>query len=317
MFNISPIIINHLKNISNYYKESNKEIVIYCQYCDDANRHNANHGHLYLSKNSPVFHCFRCTASGTLIRLLIDSGFDDNEILTELSQFVKYKTIKDYYKVKKKIPKIDQIKGRVANSNIQFEKEYPEKYTLFKKYLKTRLGNVNLSDFLISPVFYNNKLSCLFTNSNNEDVLLRLIEPYKEIRYNLFNETTGRYYFQNILDFNKYERIVLTEGPFDMLSLYLYSDEFKNCFFISLNGKRYNSTLEWLLLEYLLIGSAEINFIFDSDVLKYKTYLYKAEMLTKNYNQNIKIRGWKPMIGKDTGVFPGVIEVTQKKDFKK
>jgi fructose-1,6-bisphosphatase len=102
---------------------------------------------------------------------------------------------------------------------------------------------------------------------------------------------------------------VLTEGPFDMLSLYLYSDEFKDCFFISLNGKKYSSALEWLILEYFLIDHLEVNFVFDNDVTKYRTYLFRAKALAKNYNENVIIRGWKPMIGKDTGDFPGVVEL--------
>ena len=310
MFDITKIhqIINHLKAISNYYKETNNEIITFCNYCDDSTRHKADHGHLYISKSSPVFHCFRCSASGTLIRFLIDSGFEDQEVLTYLSQFIKYRTVKDYYKIKKTVPRINQIKERVIKLNLEFEQNDFTKYKIFTNYLKSRLGNVNMSDFLISPMFFYEKLSCLFTNSENEDVVLRLIEPYKDIRYHLFQETSGRYYFQDV-DFDKYHRVVLTEGPFDMLSLYLYSDEFKDCFFISLNGKKYSSALEWLILEYFLIDHLEVNFVFDNDVTKYRTYLFRAKTLAKNYNENIIIRGWRPIIGKDTGDFPGIVEL--------
>jgi len=56
MFDITkiPAIINHLKSISKYYKESSKEIIIFCTYCDDSTRHKADHGHLYISKTQPV-----------------------------------------------------------------------------------------------------------------------------------------------------------------------------------------------------------------------------------------------------------------------
>jgi len=164
------------------------------------------------------------------------------------------------------------------------------------------LGNVNINEFLLSPIEFYGKLSCLFTNSDDEDVILRLIEPYKDMRYHLFNKTSGKYYFQD-MTFDKYQKVVLTEGPFDMLSLYLYSDEIKNSFLLVLNGKKYNSAVEWLILEHFLIGPAEINFVFDNDVTKYKTYLFRAKMLAKSYNENILIRGWKPTISKDTGDF--------------
>lgn len=310
MFDIMKIspIINHLKKISNYYNDHGKEIIMYCVYCDDATRPNPKHGHLYIDKTQPIFHCFRCDTSGTLLRLLIDSGFDDSEILQYLSQFIKYRTIKDYYKTKKKSAKINQIQESILNKNIEFEKQYPSKYEIYNKYLKTRLGNVDFSKFLISPTYFYEKLSCLFTNCDNEEVALRLIEPYKDIRYHLFQETSGRYYFQE-KDFDKYRRVVLAEGPFDMLPLYLYSDEFKNCFFIALNGKKYNSAIEWLILEHFLIGFGQFDFIFDNDNSKYNRFLFTARLLTKQYNENIIIKGWKPMIGNDTGDFPGIIQI--------
>jgi hypothetical protein len=310
MFDVTKIqpIVSHLKNISSYYKESSKEVIIFCPYCDDATRPKADHGHLYISKSAPIFNCFRCTSSGNLIRLLIDIGFEDQEILTYLSQFIKYKVTKDYYKNKRKITKLKQIQESIILKNLEFETQFPEKFDIYQKYIFNRLGLVDFSNFLISPTFYNNKVSCRFTNSDNEDVVLRLIEPYKDFRYHLNQDTSGAYYFQE-KNFEKYSKIVLTEGPFDMLNLYLYNASFKNCFFISLNGKKYISTIENLILGDLLIGNYEINMIFDNDVKNTNTYLYRARILSKQYNQNIIIHGYKPLIGKDTGDYPVVSEL--------
>jgi hypothetical protein len=68
--------------------------------------------------------------------------------------------------------------------------------------------------------------------------------------------------------------------------------------------------IEFLIIRYFLLRSIEINLVFDNDVLNYKQYLFKSKMLTKQFNSNIIIRGWKPLIKKDTGDFPGIIEVT-------
>jgi len=73
--------------------------------------------------------------------------------------------------------------------------------------------------------------------------------------------------------------------------------------------QKYSSALEWLILEYFLIDHLEVNFVFDNDVTKYRTYLFRAKALAKNYNENVIIRGWKPIIGKDTGDFPGIVEL--------
>lgn len=311
MFDITKIgpIINHLKNISSYYKDPTKEIIIFCPYCDDATRSKATHGHLYISKTHPVFNCFRCSSSGTLIRLLVDTGFDDEEILKFLAQFVKYKSIKDYYyTVKKKTPKLKIIQDEIIQRNINFETKYPDKFKMYEQYLYSRLGNVDYNRFLISPTFFNNKLSCMFTNSNDEDVALRLIEPYKDYRYHLNEGTSEKYYFQE-RNFENITRITLGEGPFDVLNLYLYSLEFKDAYHIALNGKKYSSMIESLILGDFLIGDIIIDMVFDTDVLNYKTYLFRARILAKQYNQNVVIKGWAPAVGKDTGDYPALIEV--------
>ena len=310
MYDITKIhpIINHLKSFSNYYKESNKELIIFCPYCDDSTRANAKHGHLYISQSSPIFNCFRCNSSGNLVRLLIDTGFNDDEILSYLAQFIKYRTIKDYYKTKKKTTKLKQIQESVVSKNLLFEKNYRDKFETFQNYIFSRLGLVDYSDFLITPTFFNGKLSCMFSNSDNEDIVLRLIEQAGEFRYHLNPDTSGKYYFQE-KNFDNNSRVVLTEGPFDILNLYLYNSEFKDSYFISLNGKKYTSAIETLILEDFLIGDLEINMVFDRDVKNYNTYLYRARLLAKHYNTNIIIRGYLPIIGKDTGDYPAIVEV--------
>ncbi|MCK9439347.1 MAG: hypothetical protein WC188_03250 [Candidatus Caldatribacteriota bacterium] len=307
-----PEIVNHLKNTSNYYKESGGEIIIFCPYCDDASRPKASHGHMYISKTMPVFNCFRCSSSGNLVRLLIDTNFTDEDILKYLSSFIRYKNVKDYYRSKKKIAKLKQIQETVILKNLEFEKQYKNKFEIYRQYLIQRLGNIDFTKFLISPTFFNQKTSCTFTNSENEDIVLRLIEPYKDLRYHLNPDTSGKYFFQEI-DFEKYSSIVLAEGPFDILNLYLYNIDFKNCFYIALNGKKYLNTIESLLIEHFLLKEIEINLIFDMDVIQknqYKMYLYRSKLLTKQYNPNILIKGWKPLIKKDTGDFPAITEIS-------
>jgi hypothetical protein len=301
-------IINHLKNISGYYKESSNEIIIFCPYCDDATRIKADHGHLYISKTMPVFNCFRCSSSGNLIRILIDTGFDDEEILKYLSTFIKYKVIKDYYKIKKNIPKLKQIQNTIIQKNIDFEYNFRNDFRKYKQYLYNRLGTIDFSKFLISPTFYNEQISCLFTNSDNEDITIRSVENKQ---FHIIPENSGKYFFQE-KDFEKYQQIVLAEGAFDIIPLYLYNSEFANSYFISLNGKKYISTIEELILSDFLIRPIIINLIFDTEVKNYGMYMYRAKLLAKQYNENIMIRGWKPLILKDTGDFPSVIEIQER-----
>lgn len=308
LIRIGPVI-DHLKSISQFYQDSGNEVIIHCPFCDDSTRTNANrHGHCYLSKSHPVFHCFRCSSSGTLLRLLIETDFKDDEILRFLSQSLSYKFTKDYYQLKKKDIKLNFVYSEIVKQNLSFYQDNKDKFEVYKSYLKNRLGDIDFTKFLISPGFFHNKLCCNFNNSNQELIVQRLIDDDNKYRYHLNKQSSGLYFFQE-KDFEKFNRIVFAEGPFDIIPLYLYNIEFKDCFFIDLNGKKYISALEKLILEDLLIGNYQINFIFDTDVFDYKKYLYRAEKLIQTYNNNIEIKGYKALIKKDTGDFPVVSKV--------
>ncbi len=317
MFDIDKIqpIINHLQSISSYFKPTGNEIIIYCPYCDDATRINAsNHGHLYISKAFPVFNCFRCSTSGTLIRLLVETDFKDEEVLKYLASFIKYKFLPDHYiKIKRKT-KVEDISKMILNTNLQFEKENKQKFEIYKTYLKSRLGSVDFLNFLISPGLFYNKLTCDFINFDQELIVQRLIEKLvvkdTEIKHHLNKTSSGLYYFQE-KNFDKYNEIVLAEGAFDIISLYLYSMEFKNCLFISVSGKKYLSTVEKLIIEDLLIGEYQFHLVFDNDVLDYKkqNFVYNCKNLAQKLNENISVKGWSPVLKKDTGDFPAVQQI--------
>ena len=311
LMSLAPVI-DHLKNISKFFSDKGNEIIIHCPFCDDSSRPNASrHGHCYLSKTHPVFHCFRCSSSGTLLKLLVETDFQDEEIFEYLKQILSYKFIKNYkYRMKKKeTSKTDEIYDMIINQNLLFAQTNKYKFDIYKQYLKERIGDVDYIKFLITPGFFQNKLTCNFHNRNSELVIQRLIETDKSnYRYHINRNSDGLYYFQE-KDFEKFTRLVFTEGPFDMISLYLYNSIFKDSFFISINGKKYISVLEQFIIEDLLIGNYEVNFIFDADVLDYKRYLYRARMLIKNYNPDIELKGYKPLIQKDTADFPAVLEL--------
>lgn len=320
MFDINKAIpiIQHLKFISpNMFKENSGEIIIHCPFCDDANRPRAsNHGHCYLAKNSPVFNCFRCDASGTLIKLLTFTGFDDDESLNYVKSFINYNFSKDYYNFKKKTKKrsILEVNNIVSNYNLQFADKDIKRYNLFKKYLYTRIGEVDYSKFLLYPnvVDIDNKkyFGCSFCNSNLELTTTRIINN-EFIRYK-DNKCQYGYFFQE-LDFNRYKKICLTEGPFDLINLNLYNDIFNenDTFFVAVKGtKKYLSTIEELIHQELLIGEFEINLIFDNDFKYMNSLLRNTKFVTTKYNPKIDIKGWKSIYGiKDCGLYPIIMEV--------
>jgi hypothetical protein len=126
---ITPVI-RHLQKISpNMYRDLGGELMLHCYACDDATRRNAsNHGHLYLATNAPVFNCFRCGTSGTILRFLIETGFRDEEVLKYISSFIRYNFIKNYSrKISTNSLNIDLIYEENINRIIKFKKEKREK----------------------------------------------------------------------------------------------------------------------------------------------------------------------------------------------
>ena len=106
MYNIDKYypIVHHLQSISpNMFKQIKQHYMMFCPFCDDANRKSGyiSHGHCYVSKEYPVFYCQRCSVGGSIIKLLLFTDFNNEEVINELKQFVNTNVVKDFYNFKK------------------------------------------------------------------------------------------------------------------------------------------------------------------------------------------------------------------------
>ena len=321
MFDLNKItpVLEHLKQIvsPNMFKKiSQKEIMIHCPFCDDALRKNAaNHGHLYISTESPIFNCFRCNSSGTLLSLLIQTGFDDRDVLDYISSFIKVNFTKDYLKVRTRMghaPRFSSVKKAILNYNLDFKRNYYNQYNTYINYIHKRIGEqVDETKFLLSPLIYKNKIVCRFTNSIGENVLIRYIDDQSK-RYVINKNINSLYYFQDISNI-KTNKVTICEGPFDIINLSLYNDFFKDNIFISINGKNYVGNIEKLILMYYLTEEIEFNIVFDSDYVKNSFKILKTlNLLVKVYSGKIWINAFKPLIGNDVSDFPAVERIGDK-----
>lgn len=306
---ITPVI-RHLNKVSpNMYRDLGDEIQIHCPFCDDAQRpHSSNHGHLYLASNAPVFNCFRCGTSGTILRLLLETGFHDDEVIKYISSFIRYNFIKDYSK--KVSTSYKQIQNLYINNTVkvvEFKNKSIEDFNKFQKYIIDRIGNVDYNTFFIHPLMLENSLCCGFNNSDEEFITARIISKSKA-RY-INSKENYLYYFQP-KNFEIYNRIVIGEGPFDVIPLYLFSNKFKNSLFLSIGGKKYLSAIEYLVTRFILIGRYEINLIYDSDFKAPEISLNRCKFLAEKFNPEILVKGFTPIEPfEDTGDFPQVMEI--------
>ena len=273
---------------------SSNEIQIHCPFCDDASRKNAaSHGHLYISTDKCVFHCFRCGMSGSVVKLLIYTSFDDNDVIKLLSQNINYKFIKN---ITVKNLKLDNVINKIININGKFTIDQPKLFNKYKYYIFKRIGEyIDFTNYLIAPTITIDKykkqtLSCQFYNANFELITTRFIDS----RFRYQKNSNNLYYFQK-KDFDKYKEITITEGAFDAINLDLYNNNFKNNFFISMHGKKYVKTIEDLILNELLIGIFKINLVYDQDYTFKNNNLKKCQTIAKKLNPEITIDGFAPM----------------------
>jgi len=283
-----PSVINHFRNISKLYKVINStELQIHCPFCDDASRKNAqSHGHLYISTNKRVFYCFRCGISGSIVKLLLYTDFMDSDIIKLLTKNINYKFIKN---IEIKNTNFEYVKRKIMTINGEFSVRESNLFRIYKNYIYKRIGEyVNFVEYLLAPKILNRRnLSCQFYNANLELITSRYINNNK---YRYKKNSNSLYYFQK-KDFTKYNKITITEGGFDAINLDLYGN-FKNNYFISMQGKKYITTIEDLILNDLLIGEYKINLIYDQDFKFKRNNLKKCQTIARQLNPNINIEGY-------------------------
>ena len=299
-----PVIVNFLKSSAAVFQDSGNEYITHCPYCDDALRPNArSHGHLYISKTTPVFHCFRCETSGHLGMLLKDLGFNDEETLKELGSS-KFLNVHERSVIKKKRDITAEMS--ITDKNQRFNIGNNGNYIKFRKYIYERLGNYcNFNKYLITPEIINKQLCASFYNNDGSFVTARILEPKNNYRYIRTKGISEPYYFQE-LDFDKYKNIVVTEGVFDCIKLYRFSDHFPKdeTFYVAILGKNYPRTVNWLLTTQIPIGRYKINLIFDNDNGMYKKTLFICRKIASRINKKVSINGYKPVLLNDAGEYP-------------
>ena len=299
-----PEIINFLKNSAAVFQDSGNEFITHCPYCDDALRPNArSHGHLYISKSNPVFHCFRCEASGHLGTLLRDLGFRDEELLRELGTS-KYLNVRERSVIGRKQEKTAH--DVILDRNRRFKIGNRGEYIKFRKYVSGRLGNYcDFSKYLITPEIINKQLCASFYNSDGKFTTARILEPTNNYRYIRSKDVSELYYFQE-LDFDQYKNIVITEGVFDCIKLYRFSDHFPKdeTFYVAILGKNYPRTVNWLLTTQIPIGEYDINLVFDNDNKMYKKTMSICRKIGGRINKKVPINGYKPVLLNDAGEYP-------------
>jgi len=310
MFNITeyPEIILHIKSVSRIHLvNSSGWHGCFCPFCDDATRKfNPTHGHFWIASTFPIGHCFRCGIKVSMYKYLVHTGFKDPVILKHLHKLASISYNGDTSRTtsfdRTHIVSTNQLLINMQKLYFDTQRNYPNEYSIFKKYIITRCLDINPVNFLIAPQIFkkDNKINVnvSFFNFDGQYVTSRSITDTNS-RYYKNSGKKQFYFFQNINNIDKFKSIVISEGAFDSINLYNYYPQFKDSFFIAIGDINYKGLIVNLINTFLLIGEYEIYIVFDKSVNRLEQLKYNITSITNILNPQIRIEMFEPILSKD------------------
>lgn len=230
--------LDYLKRkLGEHVKTTPKNIIIPCPWCEY--NQEKDHYHMYISLDTPIFHCFRanCEKSGILGKLIkvleghdISEKFVDRDALQQITKQRELFINKEIKQVKLQLPPIN-----------------PSKFMLKDMYIKQRLKFANISTTSLKGLIYDLEEFIKINNLNIDSTLYRLKEYLQANFVGFLTENNTTVLFRNIdhshsmsffkhkmqqdnfLDYykvpgynNNSKKIVLAEGIFDILTESLF-----------------------------------------------------------------------------------------------
>lgn len=226
--------LDYLKRkLGDNIKVTSKNIISACPWCEY--NENKDHYHLYISTETPIFHCFHasCEKSGTLKKLLnkleghdISDRFVDKEKVTQLSK--KNKSFKDHELKQAKIfvPEINKNKFMLKEMYINKRLKFPRISTAMIKGLIydvesfLNINNIPIDEKLFRLKDYLQSNFVGFLTENKSTVIFRNIDHSHTMKFYKLKVQTSNfldYYKLNGND-NSSKKIVLAEGVFDIFT---------------------------------------------------------------------------------------------------
>jgi hypothetical protein len=221
-----------------------------------------------------------------LKKLLLDLGFNNRQIISDISKSFNFKFIHD----NTNSGSIKHYQPRdLYLIHIEFAKKYPELYQEYLEYIYKRMGNINPIDFGLYPEYNNNQCYITFTNKLNSICVKRSISYRKFFKPNQ-NEF---YFFQDFSEIYSTRNVYICEGAIDLINLYNHG-QLNNGFYIAMNGTFYNKVVNWLVQNHCVIGKYNFHVFFDKNTYKMKEKIKLIKQLTLKINQNISFNFYKP-----------------------
>jgi len=310
---------------------SKDEVSIRCPYCGDSL--NTNSTHLYISTEEPfLFHCKKCNASGVVNYDLLHKLGIFNSELDSLVSKISLKYSNNINKNNKKINNIsfknnldivsfinyDNHKNKIANKNLNYLnkrfnlnwdfKDYGDKFNIiwdlkdffsYNEINKSYTSDKKLLELFETGIGFlsYDKSYIIFRNRNNKG-------SYRYYNLLLIKNVNNKKFYtikQNVSVLQPKLNVIMAEGIFDIIGVFLYMKENKlfkentNNIFISCNGKSFNQTLSYI--NYMGFLNNNLYIFSDSDV---KIKFYKSILYNNYFIENFYL--FYNIYNKDYGV---------------
>ncbi len=270
-------------NLGEPVKHNIKDIVVNCPWCDV--HKNSSKPHLWISKEAPIFHCFRaaCERSGFISKLIKElSGSDTSDT------FVNKERVKYFAKQKVEFEKNVFVPKNILLPEIK-QGEYPEKEFYLKqrfKFSDVKLYQIPGLVFDIHEFVRINKLELdpkiqrlqhyLHTNfigfltEYKSTLILRNIDRRAEFRYYKLRVQESKFMdFYKLNGFSKLSNIViLSEGIFDIFTEHIFDklNLKKSCrLYASALSSKFSSLIKSIVF-HEMIFKPEIHILSDNGI---------------------------------------------------
>ncbi len=305
------------------YNGSNEELIIKCPFpkCELDRGESSGHGHLYISTKNPVYNCFKCNSTGSLMKLIKFLGGDckdylSQDILNTNYMVHNYKRTKNFGETKHVIK--DQIfdnyklKVHYLRSRLGFDYELDKISGLvlnIREFLNDNNIVLNPEEYTDSFLEYLQTSFVGFITTRGTKLLCRNINKNDTIEHHKIDLVPDNNYFKDFYGFKVAEpypegnTIVLMEGIFDLLvsinSPELFDLKQKSCYWAAVLSSYYNKTI-LSVLDICKIPSAHIIILADTDQKEriYQRVFNNISVLSLNiyYNKYFKDFGDLPII---------------------
>lgn len=286
------------ESISNSeWAASRREIVCRCPFCGHTSSLNKKHLYISTREDKPImYNCFKCNNSGIAdYKFLQLLGIKDTRLIKEIQEFNTIKLAENNKHLNKKefdsynTYSINRSRYISAFYSDSFSKTIKQKLDYINGRLKTNLNQTELLNqkvLLDIRMFYND-IRSVFTASNSDMQLLMneyigflsVDNSCLSLRH-IKNNDLPRWIIANVT--NKGDKallnkaygiptkvygantIYISEGQFDILSIYNNITHKSPGFYVAASGSKYTTTLEYIIEKFGLMN-VNLEVYFDND----------------------------------------------------